>query len=203
MSADDTFMGNYKRCLPDTAKTCSTGPRGGVFNYCTPNSELITRAAFSPQTVLIFINNTAVEHRVRAAVLYLYNAARVCIQTHYLTLSFSHTNTHTQGCHDAPPHLRSSSPTRPITFLRWFIAATTAALDPATPPSPIYTRSLRINSSPPSWYIVYYYYYVFMYTFVCLRVFLPSFFLRVLLYLHKHTHTHTQYTPSAFVFSGR
>lgn len=133
--ADDTFMGNYKRCLPDTAKTCSTSPRGVVFNYYTPNSELITRAAFLPQTVLIFINNTAVEHHVHAAVLYLYNAARVCIHIDSHSLSL----THTQGCHDAPPHLRSSSPTRPITFLRWFIAATTATLDPVTPPSPIYT----------------------------------------------------------------
>jgi hypothetical protein len=53
--ADDTFMGNYvyKRYLTDMAKTCSSissssTPRGEVFNYYTPNSELITRAAFSP-----------------------------------------------------------------------------------------------------------------------------------------------------------
>jgi hypothetical protein len=101
------------------------------------------------------------------------------IYTLSLSLSLTHTHTHihthTQGCHDAPPHLRSSSPTRPITFLRWFIAAT-AALDPATPPSP--TRSLRINSSPPSWYSVFFifllllfFFFFFMYTFVCSRVF--------------------------------
>lgn len=101
ISADDTFMGSYKRCLPDTAKTCSTSPRGGAFNYYTPNSELITRAAFSPQTVLIFINNTAVEHRVHAAALYLYITLFVYVYTHTLTLFLTHT--HTRMSRRPPP----------------------------------------------------------------------------------------------------
>lgn len=103
---DDTFTGNYKRCLPDTAKTCGGGPRGGVFDYYTPNSELITRAAFSPQTVLIFINNTAVERLVHAAVLYLCNTGRVCI------CIYIHVHAHTHAHEDVttrPPHLREAA----------------------------------------------------------------------------------------------
>lgn len=83
----------------------------------------------------------------------------------------------------------SSSPTRPITFLRRFIAA--AALEPRhrrplhDPSELILRRRLGI---------VFFYFFIiifFMYTFVFLRVFFTVFFVTRSSRVPAHTHTHT------------